>query len=240
MRYAEVSFRLDRRRLRLCRLTCSGVLGVLTVGHSAYSRGFRPHAPLVLSRVAGPAACCGNKQTRLQRQQQQQQQQQQAMDRCGYKEQPSRCAWLSRSASRPPRNAVCLTANVVPNVRLCPGAVLRYIARVGVRSLDRSNRAHRWLRLAQADDALSAVGGSDLCEAAMRTHPHVRTGLHAFLRASAPPTWTVPRRRTTRCRAACKCGGRHLARRPCTHWQRRTPSRTTRPGRGGPARSQIL
>ena len=50
---------------------------------------------------------------------------------------------------------------------------------VGARSLAGSGRAHRWSRLAQADNALSAVGGSDLCEAAMPTHPHVRTGLHA-------------------------------------------------------------
>jgi hypothetical protein len=88
---------------------------------------------------------------------------------------------------------------------------------VGVLSLDGSGRAHRWSRLAPADNALPAVGGSDLYEAAMRTHPHVRTGLHAFLRASAPPTWTVPQRRATRCRAACRCGGTHPARRPCTH-----------------------
>jgi hypothetical protein len=89
-RYADVIRRLDRRQLRLCRRACGGVLGELTVGHSAYSRGCRLHAPLVLSRVAGPLRC-GNKQTRLRRQRQQ------AMRRCGW-EQPSRCALLSRSA----------------------------------------------------------------------------------------------------------------------------------------------
>jgi hypothetical protein len=63
-RCADVIHRLDCPR-RLRRRTCSGVLGVLRVGHSAYSRGCRLHTPLVLSSVAGPAARCENKQTRL-------------------------------------------------------------------------------------------------------------------------------------------------------------------------------
>ncbi len=100
-RNAGLTFRLDGRRLRLCRCTCSGVLGVLRVGHSAYSRGCRLHTPLVLSSVAGPAACCENKQTRLRRQRQQ------ATHRCGC-EQPRYCALLSRSA-KPVATVPCRT-----------------------------------------------------------------------------------------------------------------------------------
>jgi hypothetical protein len=99
--HADVTFRLDGRRLRLCLRTCSGVPGVLTVGHSAYSRGCRLHAPLVLSRVAGPAARCGNEETRLRRQQQQ------AMHRCGW-ERRRYCALLSRSA-KPVATVPCRT-----------------------------------------------------------------------------------------------------------------------------------
>jgi hypothetical protein len=145
---------------------------------------------------------------------------------------------LGQAAPWPPCHALCPMAN---RCVLCPVAVLRGASCRGAyaRALHERygvERAHRCLRLAHADDAVCAVGRSDLCKAAMRTHPHVRTRLHAC--ASAPPTRTVPRRRAARCRAACRCGGRNLARRPCTHSRRRTPSRTTEPGRADPARSQ--
>ncbi len=44
-----------------------------------------------------------------------------------------------------------------------------------LRVRDGSERAHRCVALAHADDAVIAVGRSDLCNAAMRPHPHVRT-----------------------------------------------------------------
>jgi hypothetical protein len=92
------------RRLRVRRDACSGRSLVRPSQWGTlreYSRGCRLHAPLVLSRVAGPAARCGNKQARLRRQRQQ------AMRRCGW-EQPGRCALLSRSA-KPVATVPCRT-----------------------------------------------------------------------------------------------------------------------------------
>jgi hypothetical protein len=80
-----------------------GCAGAPAVGYSEYSQWGTLRtpegvgcAPLVLSRVAGPAARCGNKQTRLRRRQRQQ-----ATHRCGC-ERRRYCALLSRSAPWPP------------------------------------------------------------------------------------------------------------------------------------------
>jgi hypothetical protein len=125
---------------------------------------------------------------------------------------------------------VCPTANVLPDVR-CRAAVLRGVARgrALAGSIGKERTADRGLRMQTTPSLPSAAV---TCAKQRSAYIHTRTRLHACMRASAPPTSTGPRRRATRCRAACRCSGWHLAIRPCTHWQRRTPSRTTRPGRG--------
>ena len=128
-------------------------------GHSAYSREFRLHAPLVLSRVAGPAARCGNKQTRLQRNNNRQ-----CTDADVGRVPPTWCALLSQAAKPRGQRAVtmsygqrpflscpvlwqtsypilsCTMPNVVYPAAVLRSVALRYIARARLCAMNRAER----------------------------------------------------------------------------------------------------